>query len=323
MGTGDSSDNNPFKSIFSIPSVEPPKSSNSLADMLGAIGRKPTIPAPPEKSPLSDSAFMGILAGYPHSESPFGKISIPPPPPPSKPSPPLGGISWAQCLVRGLLQRKAVVTAGRVLPCIDDLGIMEGRKVRAAFVYSDLHGFTKLVATQLTDKSFVFLNTFVEMATKLTKHYKGEVMDVAGDRVLSVFHRPIGDASNDPVEDAITFALWFQAIFNKVVGPAFAGDGLGQLSLGIGIDYGEAIVGCVGIRGGKRIVFLGNPANRAAKLQDAAGAGETIVSAAADARRPSYLDNGQWRLHREKSADGEVILRINDGAAGDEPPKPR
>jgi adenylate cyclase len=200
---------------------------------------------------------------------------------------------------------------------------MEGRKVRAAFVYSDLHGFTKLVATQLTDKSFVFLNTFVEMATKLTKHYKGEVMDVAGDRVLSVFHRPIGDASNDPVEDAITFALWFQAIFNKVVGPAFAGDGLGQLSLGIGIDYGEAIVGCVGIRGGKRIVFLGNPANRAAKLQDAAGAGETIVSAAADARRPSYLDNGQWRLHREKSADGEVILRINDWAAGDEPPKPR
>ena len=78
MGTGDSSDNNPFKSIFSIPSVEPPKSSNSLADMLGAIGRKPTIPAPPEKSPLSDSAFdVESWPATPHSESPFGKIFNP------------------------------------------------------------------------------------------------------------------------------------------------------------------------------------------------------------------------------------------------------
>jgi class 3 adenylate cyclase len=294
MGSG-WDDNDPFKNLFGfgIPSAEPTKSPNSMADLFSAIARKPTVPPPPEDKTLSSLAGLRYLSGYraipespasddslvslmrsftpPAPPSALGRISIPPQPPPSKPSPPVGGVSWAQSLVKGLLKRKAAVTLGRVLPGIDDLAIMEGRQVRAAFVYSDLHGFTKLVATQPGNKSFVFLHTFVEMATKLTKHYDGEVMDVAGDRVLSVFHRPSADLSNAPVEDAITFALQFQTIFEKVIGPAFVGDGLGQLSLGIGIDYGEAVVGCVGIRNNKRIVFFGDAANNAAKLQDMAG----------------------------------------------------
>lgn len=327
MGSG-WDDNDAFKNLFGfgITPVEPPKSRNSFADLLRAIPRKPTVAPPPDGTSLSNLVGLRYLTGYgtvPVSPlSSLSGISMPPSLP-SKPSPPVGGLAWAQSLVGGLLKRKAAVVQGRILPCIDDLAIMEGRQVRAAFVYSDLHGFTKLVATQPANKSFVFLNTFVDMATRLTKYYSGEVMDVAGDRVLSVFHRPMGDSSNEPVEDAISFALWFQAVFNRVIGPAFAGGGLGQLTLGIGIDYGEAVVGCVGIRSNKRIVFFGNPANHAAKLQEIAGAGETIVSAPADAKRPRYLDNGKWRLSREKRVDGELILRINDWMDGDEPVKLR
>jgi len=207
-------------------------------------------------------------------------------------------------------------SARHFLPGIDDLAIMEGRQVRAAFVYSDLHGFTKLVATQPGNKSFVFLHTFVEMATKLTKHYDGEVMDVAGDRVLSVFHRPSADLSNAPVEDAITFALQFQTIFEKVIGPAFVGDGLGQLSLGIGIDYGEAVVGCVGIRNNKRIVFFGDAANNAAKLQDMAGPSETVLSATANYKRPTYLNHQSWTPTPEKLANGSIVFRYKQIFAG-------
>jgi class 3 adenylate cyclase len=323
MGAGDWDDSNPFKSIFSIPGADPPKSSNSLADLLGAIGRKPTIPPPPDNNPLANLAVLRALSGYPPPESPFGRISIPPPPPPSKPSPPVGGVSWAQSLVRGLLQRKAAVTPGRVLPSIDHLAIMEGRQVRAAFVYSGLHGFTKLVATQPANKSFIFLHTFVEMATKLTKHYNGEMMDVAGDRVLSVFHRPSTDLSNDPVEDAVTFALQFQTIFQKAIGPAFAD--LGPLSLGIGVDYGVAVVGCVGIRNNKKIVFFGDAANNAAKLQDIAGEGETVLSAMAQFMRPTYLKDQSWKSTYETLATGTIIFRYKQifAGSGENPAKPR
>jgi adenylate cyclase len=246
-------------------------------------------------------------------------------PAPVKPSPTLGGIVWAQSLVNDLLKRKPNVAAGRSLPGIEDLAVMDGRRVRATFVYSDLHGFTKLVATQPVDKSFVFLHTFVEMATRLTKHYNGEVMDVAGDRVLSVFHRPSTDLSNEPVEDAVTFALWFQTIFDKVIGPAFAGGGLGQLSLGIGIDYGDAVIGCVGIRNNKRIVFFGDAANNAAKLQEMAGAGETILSAMTIYKRPTYLNHQSWTPTYEKLVNGVIIVRFRQVflVNGSNPPKAR
>ncbi len=200
---------------------------------------------------------------------------------------------------------------------------MEGRQIRAAFVYSDLHGFTKLVATQPVNKSFVFLHTFFEVATRLTKLYDGEVMDVAGDRVLSVFHRPSTDLSNDSVEDAVTFALQFQTIFEKAIGPAFAD--LGPLSLGIGVDCGDVVVGCVGVRNNKRIVFFGDAANNAAKLQDIAGPGETILSVAANVRRPAYLSHPSWTPTLVKIANGSIVFRYAQVFAGDgeNPVKPR
>jgi class 3 adenylate cyclase len=214
---------------------------------------------------------------------------------------------WA---VRSPLKKKGEVSNGRVLPDIEDLAVMEGRRVRAAFVYSDLHGFTKLVSTQLTNTSFLFLHSFVYITNLLTKHYGGQVMDCAGDRVLSVFHRSPGDLSNEPVEDAITFALWLQTVFTKAIAPAFSGAGVGGLSLGIGVDYGEAVVGCVGIRNGKRIVFFGDAANTAAKLQEIAGPGETVLSAAAAARKPGYLNGETWRPKWEIQG-AEYVLRIS------------
>jgi class 3 adenylate cyclase len=297
---------------------------NSLADLLFNV-RQSTIPPPP---PAADSSSrMGNLSGLlaPRiSIPPIPNYRIPPPPPPSsKTESTPGEIEWCRSIVQGLLKYKATVRDGLVLPATDDLKVMEGRRMRAAFVYSDLHGFTKLVATQAENKSFVFLHTFIEISNRLTKLYKGEVVDVAGDRVLSVFHRPLGDNSREPIEDAVTFALWLQTVFNRVIGPVFTGNGLGQLSLGIGIDYGEVVAGCVGIRNNKRIVFLGDAANLAAKLQDEARAGETVVSSIVGANWPSFLNGNGWTPARENLQGLGPIIRINQFFSADKPPKPR
>jgi class 3 adenylate cyclase len=305
-----------YRSLFGLP-PDLPAETDPLGGLYGI--NKPSfqkrffeqlssIPPPPKARGLSGFSGLSSIA--------------PPPAPPKTPFEP--GIAWARLAVGTLLKRNATVSAGRVLPGIEDLAVMEGRRVRAAFVYSDLHGFTKLVATQPENKSFVFLDTFVHVASKLTSYYSGQVMDCAGDRVLSVFQRQPSNLSNEPVEDAVTFALWLQTVFNKVIGPAFGTkDGLGQLSLGIGIDYGEAVVGCVGIRSNKRIVFFGDAANYAAKLQEIAGAGETVLSPDADARKPPYLNNGTWDVRRERLSDGKIILRTTNIFADDKPLKVR
>jgi class 3 adenylate cyclase len=107
------------------------------------------------------------------------------------------------------------------------------------------------------------------------------------------------------------------------IGPAFAD--LGPLSLGIGVDYGGAVVGCVGTRNNKRIVFFGDSANNAAKLQDIAGAGETVLSAVANYMRPTYLNHASWTPALEKLANGSIVFRYNQIFAGDgeNPARPR
>jgi adenylate cyclase len=227
-------------------------------------------------------------------------------------------MNFIRRFVGAMVQKKAEVKDGRVMPSIDDLAIMEGRRVNAAFVYSDLHGFTKLVATQPENKSFVFLHTFVEVASRLTKYHNGQVVDCAGDRVLSVFHRSPGDYSHEPVHDAINYALYLQTAFSKIIGPTFASGGLGELSVGIGIDYGQAIVGCVGIRSGKKIIFLGEPANRAAKLQDKATAGETIWSLDVEIRKPAYLTTLNGWSFQPEAFDSSWIYRTTCVYKGDD-----
>lgn len=282
-------------SRLSLPPLEPPPA-NSLFGYIGL---------PSEEPPLNNLRRLSELgkriSEFPSSTPPASGLGnllggyrpIPiaePTPPPAPPSPAVPDMDYIRSFVGAMTKKKVLVKDGRVMPSIDDLAIMEGRRVNAAFVYSDLHGFTKLVATQPENKSFVFLHTFVEIASRLTKHYGGQVVDCAGDRVLSVFHRSPGDHSVDPVHDAVTFALFLQTAFSRVIGPSFTA-GLGQLSLGIGIDYGPAVVGCVGIRNNKKIVFFG----------DAAG---TTTSPTPAVRRPMPSWARSTALKLASSVDG-------------------
>jgi class 3 adenylate cyclase len=271
---------------------------NSFAELARAFSPVPSSIARP--APLGPR-LRGLAA--------LGSPTIAPPLPTTPPAPSKPDMDFIRKFVGGMAQKKAEVKDGRIMPSIDDLAIMEGRRVNAAFVYSDLHGFTKLVATQPENKSFVFLHTFVEVASRLTKYHNGQIVDCAGDRVLSVFHRSPGDHSYEPVHDAINYALYLQTAFDRVIGPAFASGGLGQLSLGVGIDYGQAIVGCVGIRNGKKIIFLGEPANRAAKLQDKATAGETIWSLDVEIRKPAYLTPANGWIFQPEVFDSSWIYR--------------
>jgi class 3 adenylate cyclase len=296
-------------------------SQNNLLNLF-RLGARKTLSGEDSYPTLRDLGSLGrglTPIDIPTAVPPLLRRVIAPPPPSA---PPAHSINWFKNVMTLHLKNKVELKAGRVLPNIDDLAIMEGRHINAAFVYSDLHGFTKLVATQPTGKSFVLLNAFVAVTNYITKHYNGQVMDCAGDRLLSVFHRVSTDNSNEPVEDAITAAFWLQTIFNKVISPRFGEAGMPNLSLGIGVDYSSAVVGCVGIRNNKRLVFFGDAANHAAKLQEMAGTGETILSTRAFGRQPSYLRSESWKPKYEKMPNGEIIVRHNQmfAANDDQPP---
>jgi class 3 adenylate cyclase len=111
-----------------------------------------------------------------------------------------------------------------------------------------------------------------------------------------VFHRPAKNYSHEPVHEAITAAFWIQKML-QASADLFVERGISPPKVGIGIDYGSVTVGCVGLRNNKRLIFLGDAANNAAKLQDLAGAGESVISYAAFLQKPPYMNT--WSVKQE------------------------
>lgn len=223
-----------------------------------------------------------------------------------KPKPPALSVQHMAQILEESLGKKLDVNPGRQLPTIFDLAIGEGRKLNAAFVYTDLTGYSKLISAQGTGVGFKLVQGFVTLVEKITGHFGGAVVDCAGDRTLSVFYRPNTDNSVGPIREAITAALWIQTAMFKVVGPRFAAFQVNGVQASIGIDYGSVIAGCVGVRGNKRLVFFGDAPNLAAKLQDEGTGGETVISPFAFQYRPSYLNNGTWRFEPQFDVRGSL-----------------
>lgn len=257
--------------------------------------------------------LLRLLLGSetPFTPSPFARVSLPPPPScrppalsglmkalsqPAKPKPPVLSVEHMKGLLDESLNKKLEVNPGRQLPTIFDLSVGEGRELNAAFVYTDLTGYSKLISSQGTGMGFKLLHGFVTIIEKITGHFNGGVVDCAGDRTLSVFYRPSKDYSTGPIREAVTAALWIQTAMTKVVGPRFSAANVNGVQASIGIDYGTTITGCVGVRGNKRVVFFGDAANKAAKLQEEGAGGETLVSPVVFQYRPSFLNNGTWRF---------------------------
>lgn len=214
---------------------------------------------------------------------------------PTRPTPSAPGVAYCDRLVRIMLHKRVVVSPGRVVPKIEDLAVGTGRSIRAAFVYTDLDGFSKMVATKPTEDSFTLMQTFVEIVSRITTHYGGSVVDCAGDRILSVFEDPGKIVSLAPIYNAVTAALWTQTIIQRVIEPNFRIRGvLGEVGAAIGIDHGPATVACVGYRNNKRLIFLGEAANNAARLQSAGTAGEVVMSAHVYLHRPPYTKGPTW-----------------------------
>src|ERR1700694_3666278 len=212
-----------------------PQKPSSLYDTLFGL------PEPPSSTLPSHPQYQPALAFAPPKPSLAG----------IKPALAPSNIERLKGMALLLLKRKPQVNRGRVLPKIEDLSIMGGRTIQAAFVYNDLSGFSKLVAGNSTVSAFVILQTFVDIMTRVTGHYGGTVVDCAGDQILSVFYRPVLDPSSGPVHEAVTAALWMQTAIERAIGPALVAAKLPAISASIGIDYGFATVGCVGIRNNK------------------------------------------------------------------------
>ena len=163
-----------------------------------------------------------------------------------------------------------------------------GERDQITTLFADLRGFTSL-SEQIDPELLVsVLNRYLGAAAEAILAEEGTIDKFMGDAVMAFFNAPLTQA--DHTLRAIRAALRM-----RDATPACQ-EGLPvelQLSFGIGIHFGEAILGLVGTEQRLEYTAIGDSVNTAKRLQENASAGQILLSTQAYAQVSQLIDAHQ------------------------------
>ena len=138
-------------------------------------------------------------------------------------------------------------------------------------LFADICGYTTLCANTDPEQVQALLGQFYELTDRTVEAYGGHVLDHAGDGVFAVFGAPV--AHGNDAERAVRAALDMHA------GAAQLSNGSDRaLALHIGIAAGEVVAAVISAGAQPKYSVTGDTVNLAARLDQVAQPGETLVS---------------------------------------------
>lgn len=146
-----------------------------------------------------------------------------------------------------------------------------GSRQRATMLFCDIRGYTAFSEENEAGLVVEVLNFYFQHLATLVKEHDGDIDKFVGDQILAVF------AGDHAERQAVECALAMQAKMTELAAdrPSW------NLSVGIGVNSGEVIMGAMGSRDRMDYTVLGDAVNLAARLCSYAGRGQTLVSRAA------------------------------------------
>jgi class 3 adenylate cyclase len=183
-----------------------------------------------------------------------------------------------------------------------------GEKREVVILMSDLRGFTPLCEATSPEKVIALLNRYFSHIIEIIHQYKGIIIDFAGDSVL-VFFDPVTSTVDVKARDAVQCAFKMQSVMERVNEENLR-LGIPQLSMGIGINSGEVIVGNIGSRSRAKYGIVGAPVNLTQRIQAAAEGGEVVVSESVHSRTMANIRVGRTFSTRLKGVREEVTLYV-------------
>ncbi len=161
----------------------------------------------------------------------------------------------------------------------EERGLMEKReRRRAAVLFADLRGFTRLTMRFSPDDVTAILNEFFTVMTSAAYAYNGTIFDIAGDELMVAFGVPF--TLPDPMTAAVQAAIEMQTVFTNLSEKWWRTYGDKRVGMGIGIDFGEVIVGNVGSPTRMNYALVGLPVTTSHALVSTAADGEIRFSQA-------------------------------------------
>jgi PAS domain S-box-containing protein len=140
-------------------------------------------------------------------------------------------------------------------------------------LFADIRGYTSFSEVTDPETLVAVLNSYLAAAANAILNEDGTIDKFLGDEVMAWFNAPI--PQSDHTLRAIRAALTMQEHF-KQLSQGMATEF--QLSFGIGIHTGEALLGLIGTDKRLEYTAIGNNVNIAKRLQENAQPGQILIS---------------------------------------------
>jgi len=148
-----------------------------------------------------------------------------------------------------------------------------GKRTQITTLFADVRGFTSF-SEQLDPEMLVsVLNRYLSAAADVVLAEDGTIDKFLGDAIMAWFNAPIPqeDHSLRAVRAALGICRSIFAIHRELP-PAF------HLNFGVGIHYGEAVLGLVGTEKRLDYTAIGDSVNTAKRIQENSAGGQILVS---------------------------------------------
>lgn len=150
-------------------------------------------------------------------------------------------------------------------------GQIRPRRQKVAVLFCDVRGFTSL-ARQMEPEALTELmnRNYFSPLDRIVVSHNGTLDKHIGDSIMAVFGAPVARANYS--DQALTCALAMREEMERITRKP----GASGLKIGIGISSGEAICGFYGSSLKKEYTVIGEPVNRAARLEKQAAPGQIL-----------------------------------------------
>ncbi len=184
-----------------------------------------------------------------------------------------------------------------------------GKTCDIAVLFVDVRGFTTMSERLDPEKVVFILNRYLEMASDCVDRNHGTLDKFVGDAMMAFWGAPLSqdDAVYNPVKSAKEIVDGAQRVSDEL-----KNDIGEELRVGVGVNYGPAVVGNMGAERHMDYTAIGDTVNTAARLEANAPGGTVYISrSVADelGDRISYTSLGDT-IKLKGKAEGFEVLKL-------------
>jgi adenylate cyclase len=144
--------------------------------------------------------------------------------------------------------------------------ITVGQRRQAAVLFSDIRGFSRISYQLGAEETVSLLNTYLDVMVTAILHHRGTIDKFIGDAVMAEFGAPISQGALPDAMNAIHAALEMRRTL-ATLRQQLAEQNLPPLYHGIGISYGDVVIGNVGSIQRLEYTAIGDTVNVASRIE--------------------------------------------------------